>query len=67
MKRQSPLAAAILYFALGSVFVYLAIEQVNRSGWTFFSYLIVFLATMDIGAGIRLLNLHFRVKRMKKK
>lgn len=67
MKRQSPLATGIVYLVLGTIFVYFAINEVSRNGWNFFAYLIVFLATIDFASGIRLVNLHFRLKRMKKK
>lgn len=67
MKRQSPLAAGIVYLVLGSIFVYFAINEVSMNGWNFFAYIIVFLATIDFASGIRLVNLHFRLQRMKKK
>ena len=67
MKRQSPLVSGILYMILGTLFTYLAISYVSEDGWTWFSYLIVFLATMDFGSGIRLIMLHNRIKRMQKK
>jgi len=67
MKRQSPLVSGILYITLGVLFTYLAINYVSEDGWNWFSYLIVFLATMDFGSGIRLIKLHYRIKRMHKK
>ena len=66
MKRQSPLVSGILYMILGTLFTYLAISYVSEDGWTWFSYLIVFIATIDFGSGIRLIMLHFRIKRMQK-
>lgn len=67
MKRQSPLVTGVIYFAFGIVLTYLAINQVSRNGWNFFAYIIVFLATIDFGSGIRLIMYHVRLKRMKKK
>ncbi|MFS0784418.1 YdiK family protein [Bacillus sp. 1P06AnD] len=67
MRRQSPLASGLLYIVLGIVFTFLAINYVSQDGWNLFSFLIVFLATIDFGTGIRLLMLHFRLMRMKKK
>ena len=67
MKRQSPLASGLLYIILGVLFVVLAIDNVERSGWNWLSYFIIFLATIDIGSGIRFVMLHYRLKRMKKK
>ena len=67
MRRQSPLVSGILCMTLGTLFTYLAISYVSEDGWTWFSYLIVFIATIDFGSGIRLIMLHFRIKRIQKK
>ncbi|WP_050613792.1 YdiK family protein [Bacillus testis] len=67
MRRQSPLVSSFMYILLGVVFTFFAINYVSDNGWTFFAYLIVFLATIDFGTGIRLLMLYFRLRRMKKK
>ncbi|KKB33797.1 YdiK family protein [Bacillus thermotolerans] len=65
--RQSPLKAGIFYLILGIFFTYLAIEDVNASGFGFFTYLLILLATMDIGSGIRLVYVHFAMKKKEKK
>ncbi|MFK2827193.1 YdiK family protein [Bacillus sp. B190/17] len=65
--RQSPLMTGILYLILGSFFTYLAIEDVNTGGFGFFTYLLILLATMDIGSGLRLVMMHFRLKSSEKK
>ncbi len=67
MKRQSPLATGLLYIILGILFVALAIDNVERSGWNWLSYFIIFLATIDLGSGIRFIMLHYRLKRLQKK
>ncbi|WP_042353103.1 YdiK family protein [Bacillus massiliigorillae] len=67
MRRQSPLVSGIIYIILGIIFTALAINYVSKDGWNLFSFLIVFLATIDIGSGIRLITLHLRLKRMQKK
>lgn len=65
--RQSPLTTGIFYLILGVFFTYLAIEDVNTGGFGFFTYLLILLATMDIGSGLRLLFMHFRLKNSEKK
>lgn len=67
MRRQSPLISGFIYIVLGVIFTYLAINNVSQKGWNLFSFLIVFLATIDFGSGIRLIMLHVRLKRMQKK
>ncbi|KIL52231.1 hypothetical protein KP77_07040 [Jeotgalibacillus alimentarius] len=65
---RSPLGHGVFYLILGVFFVYFAINSVNDSGWGFFAYLFVAFATYDIGAGLRLIGLHFKIKKhMKEK
>ncbi|WNF23221.1 YdiK family protein [Mesobacillus jeotgali] len=65
--KQSPLFSGIVYILLGSLFTYFAIQNVNESGWGFFSYLLVALATFDFGSGIRMILFHFKLKNVQKK
>ncbi|MBM4765369.1 YdiK family protein [Bacillus sp. B15-48] len=65
--KQSPLFSGIVYLVLGLLFTYVAILTVNETGWGFFSYLLVLLATFDIGAGIRMIQFHFKLKNVPKK
>ncbi|RHW31514.1 DUF4305 domain-containing protein [Neobacillus notoginsengisoli] len=65
--RQSPLFSGIIYLLLGVLFTYFAIGNVRTEGWGFFSYLLVILATFDLGAGIRMISFHFKIKRSLKK
>jgi hypothetical protein len=65
--KQSPLFSGIVYMILGLLFTYLAIENVTQTGWGFFSYLLVLLATFDIGSGIRMIQFHFKLKNIQKK
>jgi uncharacterized membrane protein HdeD (DUF308 family) len=61
--RQSPLFSGILYIILGLFFTFFAIQNVQEQGqWGFFTYLLVILATFDIGSGIRLVLLHFKLR-----
>ncbi|GAM16189.1 YdiK family protein [Mesobacillus selenatarsenatis] len=65
--KQSPLFSGIVYILLGSLFTYFAIQNVNETGWGFFSYLLVALATFDFGSGIRMIMFHFKLKNANKK
>lgn len=65
--KQSPLFSGIVYIVIGLLFTYLAVENVTQTGWGFFSYLLVLLATFDIGSGIRMIQFHFKLKKIQKK
>ncbi|WLR54941.1 YdiK family protein [Mesobacillus subterraneus] len=65
--KQSPLFSGIVYILLGSLFTYFAIQNVTETGWGFFSYLLVALATFDFGSGIRMIMFHFKLKNVQKK
>lgn len=67
MRRQSPLSLGIIYTSLGILFTAIAVQTVSSSGWGIFSYILVLIATLDFGSGIRMLILHFKEKSMKKK
>lgn len=67
MKRQSPLTLGIIYASLGILFTAIAVQNVTSSGWGLFSYVLVIIATMDFGSGIRMILLHFKVKSAKNK
>jgi hypothetical protein len=60
--RQSPLFSGIVYFLLGILFTYFAIQDVQASGWGFFVYLLVILAAFDFGSGIKMITFHFLYK-----
>jgi hypothetical protein len=65
--RQTPLGSGILYLLLGSLFTYFAIQNVQEDGWGFFSYLLVILATFDLGAGIKVIAIHYKIKKSRTK
>jgi Domain of unknown function (DUF4305) len=67
MRRQSPLTVGIIYAALGILFTAIAVQTVTSSGWGIYAYVLILIATMDFGSGIRMILLHFKVKSMKKK
>ncbi|MDQ0202167.1 YdiK family protein [Neobacillus ginsengisoli] len=60
--RRSPLFSGFIYLLLGSLFTYFAIQDVQKSGWSFFSYLLVVLATFDFGSGIRMIFFYIKFK-----
>ncbi len=67
MRRQSPLSLGIIYASLGVLFTAIAVQTVTSSGWGIFAYILVIIATMDFGSGIRMILLHFKVKSIKNK
>ncbi|MGG4546386.1 YdiK family protein [Rossellomorea marisflavi] len=60
--RRSPLFSGVIYILLGVLFTYFAIHTVRDTGWGFFTYMLIFLATLDFGSGMRMVLLHFRIK-----
>ncbi|KHD85317.1 YdiK family protein [Heyndrickxia ginsengihumi] len=62
-----PLLSGLINFVLGALFTYFAFQQVQENGWGFFSYLLLIIATLDIGSGLRLIFLHFKIKNSQKK
>jgi len=60
---RSPLYSGIFYIILGFLFVFIAIQTIQREGsWGLFSYFLVILATFDIGSGLRMIAFHFKIK-----
>jgi hypothetical protein len=60
--RRSPLFSGFIYFILGSLFTYFAIHDVRQNGWSFFSYLLVVLATFDFGSSLKLIAFYIKYK-----
>jgi len=65
--RRSPLLSGIIYFLLGSLFTYFAINDVSTNGWGLFSFLLVLLATFDFGSGLKLIFFFIKYKDQLKK
>jgi hypothetical protein len=65
--RRSPLFSGLIYFLLGGLFTYFAIDDVQKNGWGFFSYLLILLATFDFGSGLKMILFHFKNKNQVKK
>ena len=65
--RRSPLFSGVIYLLLGVLFTYFAVQNVqNDEGWGFFTYMLIFLATLDFGSGLRMIMLHFKIKKQLK-
>lgn len=62
--RRTPLISGVIHIILACLFTYFAIDNVNEYGWDFFSYVLVLLATFDFGTGLRLVALHFKLKKI---
>ncbi|WP_318506152.1 YdiK family protein [Bacillus sp. T3] len=65
--RLSPLFSAFFHIILACIFTYFAIDNVNQFGWDIFSFILVLLATFDFGSGLRLIALHFKLRKIIKK
>ena len=62
--RKSALFSGSLYILFGALFTYFAIQDLSRNqDWGFYTYLLVVLATFDIGSGIKLISFHFFLKK----
>ncbi|MFT8322843.1 MAG: YdiK family protein [Bacillus sp. (in: firmicutes)] len=65
--RQSALLSGFLYILLGALFTYFAIQNIQTNKeWGFLTYVLILLATFDIGSGIRLIAFHYFVKKKPK-
>jgi uncharacterized integral membrane protein len=67
MRRQSPLMTGLIYIILGILFTVFAVQNVSTAGWNFFSFLLIFLATIDFGSGFRMIMLHVKIKSIQKR
>ncbi|WP_347836257.1 YdiK family protein [Gracilibacillus sp. JCM 18860] len=65
--RFSPLGSAIIYFILGSLFIYIGIKSADDTVFNFITLALAFFATIDFVVAIRLVSLHFKIKKAKKK
>ncbi|MFC0525822.1 DUF4305 domain-containing protein [Pontibacillus salicampi] len=59
---------AFLYFIVGIVFTYVAIQgaAMNDSVWNLFTVFMALLATFDFAVCIRLFMVHFRTRKQNK-
>ncbi|WP_077624186.1 YdiK family protein [Sediminibacillus massiliensis] len=65
--RTSPLFMASLYFGMGVVFTYIAIQSAEDTVWNFITVLLAIFATLDFVVSFRLIGLHLKIKKSKNK
>ncbi|TCT18944.1 uncharacterized protein DUF4305 [Melghiribacillus thermohalophilus] len=64
--KASPLLMSALYFFIGILFTYLAIQSVEETIWNWTTVILSIVATFDFAIAIRLLGLHFFIKNSNK-
>ncbi|WP_185959635.1 YdiK family protein [Lentibacillus cibarius] len=64
--RMTPKSMAMIYFLVGALFVNIAVRITDGSVWNFPTIILAIIATLDIGVGIRMIIIHFKIKRKKK-
>lgn len=67
MHRVSPLRSAIFYFIMGIIFIYFAFQTIDETVFNPLTILLVILATLEFGIGIRFLQFHIKLKQQQKK
>lgn len=67
MMKISPFTMAVLYFFIGGLLIFFAIQNVSIYGWNLWSYLIIAFATTDFMISIRFFRLHRRIKKEQNK
>ncbi|WP_226660137.1 YdiK family protein [Pseudalkalibacillus hwajinpoensis] len=67
--KLSPIVMGFFYLGLGSLFTYLAIHSSSSDGemWSFYTILLMVLATIDFVYAIRFFVLKKRITKLKKK
>ncbi|SDR12754.1 protein of unknown function [Virgibacillus subterraneus] len=61
--KISPKAMFVIYFIMGILFTYMAIQSTGESVWNFSTIILAIIATLDFGVGFRMLVIHFRLKK----
>lgn len=64
--KVSPKTLGIVYFLLGILFTYVAIQSAEETIWNFLTILLAFFATLDFVVSIRMFIIHSRLKNQKK-
>ncbi|WP_269411327.1 YdiK family protein [Lentibacillus daqui] len=65
--QTSPKIMAIIYFVMGIFFTYIATKTVTNTMWNFSTIVLAIIATLQFGVAIRLMLIHFRLKRKNRK
>ncbi|GAF66686.1 YdiK family protein [Alkalihalobacillus trypoxylicola] len=63
--RFSPITIALVYCAMGVIFVFFAIDVVGRSGWNVWAFLLIAFAAFDFLVAIRYFQLRHAIKKMR--
>lgn len=61
--RTSPKIMSLIYFVMGILFTYIAIQTVTDTIWNFSTIILAGVATLDFGVAVRLMMVHIRMKR----
>ncbi|WP_163528509.1 YdiK family protein [Halobacillus ihumii] len=64
--RMSPIFMALLYFAMGAAFTYIAAHSAEESLWNFRTILPALIATFNFAVTIRLTITYIKIKKAKK-
>ncbi|WP_440896774.1 YdiK family protein [Amphibacillus sp. Q70] len=64
--KLSPLTSAMIYLGLGAVFVYFAYQTIDETIFNPLTIILIIIASLEFGVGIRFIQLHFKIKRNKK-
>jgi hypothetical protein len=62
--KTSPFFMGFIYFAMGTLFTYLAIESAGEDIFTFPTILLMVIATFDYAVSLRLFTLKMRYKKI---
>ncbi|MGM8365669.1 YdiK family protein [Virgibacillus sp. W0181] len=57
---------AIVYFMMGILFTFIAIQSAGDSGWSMMTILLALIAALDFGVGIRFVKTRFSSNRNKR-
>lgn len=63
--RISPKVMANIYFIMGVLFVYMAIQNAGETVWNSITMLFAIIATLDFGVALRLMRNHARNNKKK--
>lgn len=64
--KLTPKSFFFVYLMMGILFTYVAIQNAQGTVWNFMTILLAAFATFDFGVSIRMLRLHFKIKKQKK-
>lgn len=65
--KLSPKVAALIYFVLGILFTFMATKTAGETIWNVPTVLLMVFATFEFGVAIRLVTIHFKMKKNNKK